>query len=156
MYSFKEVKKAAKNQIEGRAIKLAVLGNCATQFLSTAIEGYAKLEGLNLNVFDADYNQIDAQLFDTDSEVYAFNPDEIVLFLSTDKLYEEFLDKPIEKRKYFADEILMKLGQYWNLISINSKARIIQPNFTEIDDKALGNYSAKVEYTFIYQIRKLN
>ena len=34
--------------------------------------------------------------------------------------------------------------------------RILQPNFTEIDDKALGQYSSKVEAAFIYQIRKLN
>ena len=156
MYSFKEVKKAAKNKIEGREIKLAVLGNCATQFLATSIEGYAKLEGLNLNVFDADYNQIDAQLLDVASEVYSFNPDEIFLFLATDKLYEEFLDEPLADRKSFAEETIKKLTSYWDLISANSKARIIQPNFTEIDDKALGNYSAKIEYTFIYQIRKLN
>ena len=156
MYSFKEVKKAAKNKIDGREIKLAVLGNCATQFLSTAVCGFAKLENLNLNVFDADYNQIDAQLLDPSSEVYAFNPDEILLLLATDKLYEEFLDEPLAARKNFAEETIEKLTQYWDLISSNSKARILQPNFTEIDDKVLGNYSAKVEYTFIYQIRKLN
>lgn len=156
MYTFKEVKKAAKNNIEGREIKLAILGNCATQFLATAVQGYAKLEGLNLNVFDADYDQIDAQLLDDASEVYRFNPDEIFLFLATDKLYEEFLDEPLLARKDFADNVIKKLTGYWDLISANSKARILQPNFTEIDDKALGNYSAKVEYSFVYQIRKLN
>ena len=29
-------------------------------------------------------------------------------------------------------------------------------NFTEIDDRAFGNYSAKVKDSFIFQIRKLN
>ncbi len=156
MYTFKEVKKATKNIVDSREIKLAVLGNCATQFLATAIEGYGKLEGLNLNVFDADYNQIDAQLLDKTSEVYAFEPEDIILFVATDKIYEEFLDMPLALRKDFAEEMIKKLVGYWDLISTNSKARILQPNFTEIDDKALGNYSAKVEYSFIYQIRKLN
>ncbi len=156
MYTFKEVKKAAKNIVDGREIKLAILGNCATQFLATATLGYAKLEGLNLKVFDADYNQIDAQLLDNTSELYAFAPDEILLFVATDKLYEEFLDTPLAMRKDFAKDTLKKLISYWELISANSKSRILQPNFTEIDDKVLGNYSAKVEYTFIYQIRKLN
>ena len=32
----------------------------------------------------------------------------------------------------------------------------MQMNFTEIDDKAFGNYSCKVDSAFVYQIRKLN
>lgn len=156
MYTFKELRKASNIEIEGKKIKVAVLGNCSTQFFCKALLGYAKLQGINLNVFDADYNQIDIQLIDKKSEVYEFNPDNVILWLATDKLYEEFLDLPIEKRIDFADFYLKKIKQYWNFIGNNCKAKILQMNFTEIDDKVLGQYSAKIEYTFIYQIRKLN
>ena len=156
MYSFKELKKGSKLKIDSKEIKLAILGNTATQFFSKAIEGYAKLSSLNLKVLDTDYNQIDAQLLDINSEVYMFKPDNILLWLATDKLYEEFLDAPLERRNKFAEETLQKLQYYWNLIAQNCKARIIQPNFTEIDDKVLGQYSCKVESTFTYQIRQLN
>ncbi|MGN0247469.1 MAG: HAD-IIIC family phosphatase [Lachnospiraceae bacterium] len=156
MYSFKEVKKAAKMLIDGKPCKMAVLGNCATQFFSVSIQGYARLSGIALEVFDADYNQIDAQLLDPESEVYGFKPDYILLWLATDKLYEEFLDMPIADRASFAELTIQKLEYYWNLVEQNSKARILQPNFTEIDDRALGNYSCKVRSSFIYQIRKLN
>ena len=54
MYSFRELQKAKKKIVEGKEIRLAVLGNCASQFLSDAIEGYGKLEGLNISVYDAD------------------------------------------------------------------------------------------------------
>lgn len=156
MYSFRELKKMSKKSVEGKEIKLAVLGNCATQFFSAAIQGYAKLSGINLNVYDADYNQIDAQLLDPSSEVFEFKPDNILLWLSTDKIYEEFLDTPISLRKKFAETYMEKLEHYWELIARNSHARILQPNFTEIDDKALGQYSSKIKAAFIYQIRKLN
>lgn len=156
MYSFRELKKMTKKSVDGKEIKLAVLGNCATQFFSAAIQGYAKLSSINLNVYDADYNQIDAQLLDPSSEVFEFKPDNILLWLSTDKIYEEFLDTPISLRKNFAETYMEKLEHYWELIARNSHARILQPNFTEIDDKALGQYSSKVETAFIYQIRKLN
>lgn len=156
MYSFRELQKAKKRQIEGKENRLAVLGNCATQFISDAIEGYARLSEMNLVVFDADYNQIDAQLLDTSSEVYEFNPDEILIWLATEKIYEDFLRDEIDARKTFAEQYIEKIEHYWDLISKNSSARIIQMNFTEIDDKALGQYSCKVESTFAYQIRKLN
>lgn len=156
MYSFKELKKNAKKNIDSKEIRLAVVGNCATQFFSTTIQGYAKLEEINLSVFDADYNQIDVQLLDSTSEVYNYNPDSILVWLATDKLYEEFLDTPIAERSEFANLVIKKIEYYWGLINNNSKARILQPNFTEIDDKALGQYSCKVKTSFIYQIRKLN
>lgn len=156
MYSFRELQKAKKKSIEGIRDKLVVLGNCSTQFLSEAVEGYAKLSGLNLNVFDADYNQIDAQLLDPVSEVYSFAPEEILLWLGTEKLYEEFLDMDMPARSRFADSYLQKIEHYWELISNNSNARIMQMNFSEIDDKVLGSYSCKIETTFTFQIRKLN
>ena len=156
MYTFKELKKGAKLQYGGEEYRLAVLGNCATQFLSTAIMGCAKLHGINLNVLDADYNQIDAQLLDSRSETYEFLPDYILLYVSSDKLYEEFLDLDSSVRNEFSQAIADKMEQYWELISRYSKAKILQMNFTEINDKAFGNYSAKVDSSFPYQIRKLN
>ena len=156
MYTFKEIKKASKLEVSGKEIKLAVMGNCATQFFSMGIQGFAKLNGLNLSVFDTDYNQIDAQLLDPKSEVYEYAPDEILIWLSTDKLYEEFMDTPIGGKSCFAEETLQRIIHYWDLVANNCGARILQPNFTEIDDKGLGQYSCKVECTFTYQIRKLN
>ena len=156
MYSFRELQKACRLKVEGPEEKVAVLGNCATQFFAAAIEGLGKLNGLNLSVCDADYNQIDAQLLDPASEVYAFHPDEIVLWLCTEKLYEEFLDIPFPERNRFAECILEKLEHWWDLIAAHSGARIIQMNFTEIDDKAAGQLSCKVDSAFVFQLRKLN
>ena len=103
MYSFNELRKAAKQVVEGKEVRVAILGNCATQFFAKSLLGYAKLSGINANVFDADYNQIEAQLLDVDSELYHFSPDTIVLWLATEKLYEEFLDMPLSNRAHFAD-----------------------------------------------------
>lgn len=156
MYSFRELQKGRKKNIEGNEIRLAVLGNCATQFFSEAIEGLGKLSGINLSVFDADYNQIDEQLLEPSSEVYLYKPDEILLWISTEKLYEEYLDKDVSTRSSFAETCMQRIEHYWDLIAKNSKARIIQLNFSEIDDKVMGQYSCKVDLTFVFQIRKLN
>ena len=156
MYPFKELRKNSKQPVSDGARRLAILGNVSTQFLAVAIRGYAALENLPLSVYDADYNQIDAQLLDPASEVYGFEPDSILLWLATDKLYEEFLDLPLEARSGFASSIMQKITMYWDLIAQHCKANILQMNFTEVDDKALGNYSCKVNSAFVYQIRKLN
>ncbi len=156
MYSFRNLQKARKKNIGGRETRLAILGNCATQLLSQAVEGYAKLSNLNLRVYDTDYGQLNEQLLDPSSDVYSFNAGIILLWLCTEKIYEDYLDMPLLSRSRLADDCIQKIKHYWELISQNSRARIIQMNFTEIDDKALGQYSCKVDSTFSFQIRKLN
>ena len=156
MYSFNELRKASKIYVDGKEIKIAVLGNCSTQFFGTAVVGYAKLSGLNVNLYDTDYNQIDFQLLEKCSEIYNFDPDIILFWLATEKLYEEFLILPIKERERFAEFYMQKICNYWKLVENNFCAKIIQFNFTEIDDKVLGQYSCKVESTFVFQIRKLN
>ncbi|MDE6906244.1 MAG: HAD-IIIC family phosphatase [Lachnospiraceae bacterium] len=156
MYSFRELQKACKKEAGGKEIRLAVLGNCATQFFSQAVKGYGRLSGLNLTVFDADYNQIATQLLNPSSEVYGFGADKILIWLCTEKIYEEYLAEEVSLRNTFAETYMQKIQHYWDLIEKNSKAQILQINFCEIDDKAMGNYSCKMDFTFIYQIRKLN
>ena len=156
MYRFRELTKASKKDVEGKEIRLAVLGTCATQFLSQCISGYAHLQGMNLKVYDADYNQIDAQLLDEGSESYAFAPDMMLIYLASEKLYEEFMELPAGSRKDFADSVQKRIERYWDLIEQHSKARILQMNFTEIRDAAFGNYGIKVADSFTYQIRRLN
>ena len=156
MFSFNELRKISKQQINGQEIRIAILGNCSTQLFAKAIDGNCKAENINSLVFDADYNQIDFQLLNKDSEVYSFNPKVLILWISTEKLYEDFLILNADEKASFAENYIEKIKNYWNLIKEHSDAKIIQFNFTEIDDKALGNYSIKVEQSFIYQIRKLN
>ncbi len=111
---------------------------------------------MNLTVFDADYNQIATQLLNPSSEVYGFGADKILIWLCTEKIYEEYLAEEVSLRNAFAETYMQKIQHYWDLIEKNSKAQILQINFCEIDDKAMGNYSCKMDFTFIYQIRKLN
>lgn len=156
MLSFRELQKEKKIVINSHEFRMVVLGNCATQFFSDSIEGMAKHKGINLNIFDTDYNQITEQLLNPESETYRFNPDVILLWLSTEKLYEDFLDLDIEKRTEFSDLIIDKIEMYWGLIDKYSNARVVQLNFTELNDNIAGQYSLKITNTFIYQLRRLN
>ena len=83
--------------------RFALLGDCATQLLATAIRGYALEMNLPLRVFEADYDQIDAQLMDTGSEFYAFAPETVLLYRCTEKLYERFVRTPLDARAAFAE-----------------------------------------------------
>lgn len=155
--SFVELKKNAKKDMEGlKECKIAILGNCSTQHLATALKGYGYKENYNLNIFDSDYNQIDSQIMDDASELYQHNPEFVLIYMSTEKLYEQFCEMNVESRASFADLMLQKISNYWATLNSKIKTNIIQFNFIEIDDRIFGNYANKTPNSFIYQLRKLN
>ena len=136
--------------------KIAVLGNCSTQHLATALKGYGYIEKYNFDIFDSDYNQIDSQIMDEMSELYSFLPDYVLIFMSSEKLYEDFCKTDLNSRNTFADNIIQKLRMYYETVNQRLKTNILQLNFVELDDRIFGNYGNKIDNSFIYQIRKLN
>lgn len=153
MKSFKELKKNLK--IDGSSLptlKVALLGDTATQFLATAIKGIGVDRGYNIDLYEADYNQVERQFMDPTSELFAFNADYVVVFQSTHKLLSKYSELPVEKQHDLADERL----QFIQFICNSIHGRIIYFNFPEIDDVVFGSYANKVNSSFTYQIRKLN
>lgn len=154
---FVTLKKNAKKDMSNlKKIKIAIMGNSSTQHLATAIKGYGYLEKFNFEILDADYNQIDAEIMDENSETYNFNPDYILIYMSTEKIYEDFCRIDISSRDMFADNMIEKIKNYWQMINTRTNTNIIQFNFVENDDRIFGNFSNKLPNSFIYQIRKLN
>ena len=50
--------------------RLALLGDSATQFLAKAIRAQGYDEKLSLEIFEADFDQMDRQILDPNSELY--------------------------------------------------------------------------------------
>lgn len=154
MYLINELIKLSKKTIDSKPLKLCVLGNCSTQFLTKAIKGFGAAKGLNIVTFEAGYDQTEEEILNPDSEMYRFGPDIIVIYLCTEKLYEDFFK--CGDPGCFAENIVSKIKIYHEKITANTGAKIIQFNFAEVNDNLFGNFSAKTRTSFIYQIRKLN
>ena len=154
--SFLKLSKYAARR-EGRSdYKLAVMGDCSTQHLAKAIAGYSVYSGNPVDVLDTDYNQITAQLMDKESEVYDFGPDAVLLFMSTQMLYEKWCRSSDDERKVFAERSFETICRYWSQIDGVLNAKAIQFLFVEEDDRIFGNYGLDVSVSFYYQLRKLN
>lgn len=155
--TFITLKKNAKQDMAGlKEYKIAILGDCSTQHLATALKGYGYQENYHLNIFDSDYNQIDAQIMDDTSETYKHAPDAVLIYMSTEKLYEKFCETSLEQRENFADLTIERIANYWQNLNSKIKTNILQFNFIEIDDRSFGNYANKTPSSFVYQLRKLN
>ena len=157
MLDFTQLKRKLKTPVDGlKQIKLAVLGDSATQFIVQAIRGTGIENSMDIVVFEADFNQIDQQIFDPESELYQFKADVILVFESTHKLLQKYNKKSPSDRNHFAEYSFAHTQQLISTLQNNTNAKLLFCNYTEEDDRVFGQYANKVEESFSWQLRKLN
>ena len=155
MKTLRELKKLAKVELDVPKMKVALLGDTATQLLVTAIKGEAVDRGINLDLYEGEYSQVERQLMDPTSELYEFDADIIIVFQSTHKLGEYHSSLPMENQVLLAEERLSFIASLCENPSFANK-KLIYFNYPEIEDTVFGSYANKVESSFSYQVRKLN
>ena len=156
MKSLIQLKRNLKSDLTGLPVfKLAVVGDTATQLLCTAIRGMGVERGCNIDLFEAEYNQVERQFLDPTSELYQFDADFIVIFQSAHKLGELHSMLNADQQTSLADERINFLASVCENPALAGK-KIIYFNYPEIEDTVFGSYANKVETSFTFQVRKLN
>jgi len=136
--------------------KMAILGDCATQLLAQAIKAIGYDYHLNLEIYEANYNQIDQEIFDRSSDLYKFEAEFFILLHSSQKLLSEFYKLQPEQRAGYADMQLQNFKKLIETLSSHTTRRIIVTNFPEINDSLYGNFANSTVNSFTYQLRKIN
>lgn len=155
--NFSALKKNLKKElINSKTIKIALLGDSATQFLHTAIKGYGVELNFNLKIWESDFNQVEQQILNEDSELYRFHPDIIIIFHSSHKLLSKYNKLKPENQIHFSENELNNYINYYNTLRSKGTFKVIFYNFNEIDDSVYGNYANKLQSSFLFQLRKLN
>ena len=151
--TFKELKRNLKKEVTALpTIRVALVGDTSTQLLAIALKGIAIERGFNLELYEAEYNQVERQLLDLTSELYSFNADYIVIFQSTHKLLSTYNKKDVEYQRNIAEKRL----EFVKSICSSTHQKLIYFNYPEIEDNVFGSFANKVSHSFTYQIRKLN
>jgi len=157
MKTFSELKKNLKKDFTNlTAVKIALLGDTATQLLAQALRGEAYNEGLDLQIWESDFNQVERQVFDDSSELYAYQPEIVILFFSSHKLLAKYNKLKPAAHSLLAQNQVELVESIADKITGQLKARIIYYNYPEINDAVFGNYANKTESSFLFQLRKLN
>jgi FkbH-like protein len=139
-------------------MKIAILGNYATQFLEKPLKKILNNSFSNLDVYSAEYNSIDFELLDTNSQLFLFEPDFVIWHESTLQIRDIFYQTPLSNRQKFADDYKNRLSRYLSIIvEILPRTKIIFPDHNLLfNDNIYGNYSPKVKSSWDFQIQKVN
>lgn len=157
MHEFNTLKKNLKKDFTGfKKLKVALLGDTATQLLGQAIAGAGYDSGYNLEIWEADFNQVERQVFDATSELYQFQPELVIVFKSTHKLLAKYNKVKDDSQSSFAADEISLIEQLNYSLTSSLRAKVIYFNYPEIDDSVFGSYANKVTSSFLFQLRKLN
>ena len=156
MKTIQELKRNLKKDAGGfPTIKVALTGDTATQILCTAICGMGIERGYSIDLYEAEYSQVEQQLLSPDSELHQFDADFIIIFQSTHKLGEHHSMLSTVQQASLADERISFLASVCENPVLAGK-KIIYFNYPEIGDTVFGSYANKVDSSFTFQVRKLN
>jgi len=157
MQSFNTLKKNLKKDFTGfKKVRVAVLSDSASQLLVAALCGYGYEMELDIEIYEAEYNQIDSEIFNAGSGLYLFHPQYVFINRATEKLLNDFYKQPVADRSHFSDDVLHATQGYYDTLQKSLNAKIIINTYPEINDAVFGNYAAKTDVSFIYQLRKVN
>ena len=139
-----------------KKVKVALLGDSATQLLVKALKGYGYEVGYNFDIFEADYDQIEMQTYDSESELYEFKAEYVIIYHSSEKLLKKFYKLDNNDKTSFANRHIEEVSSLYRTITNKSKCKVIYFNLVETDDSVFGNYANKTAFSFLYHVRKIN
>lgn len=150
------IKAAKKLEPDGKQLRVALLGDSAIQLLAKAIHASGRLSGLSVNIYEADYDQIDLQVLSHDSALYTFRPDFIIIYHSVSKLKNRFYSSPLGIKTEFHEHHSSKIENLVRSVASKCSSKIIYLNLPTVQDAIFGNYATKVETSLRFHIRAIN
>ena len=150
----KNIKKLKENQ-GLKEIELALLGDTATQFLRTAIEGYGYEAGYRAEIYESEYDVMETEILDASSGLYEKKRDYVVLYMSTERAYEAFTRLDEKERTSFARQYVDRIRDYWSVVRERTGAGIIQADFNRVDAGIYGQYGNRLKGAWEYQYAML-
>ena len=152
--TFNELNKLSKKTLNGAPLaSAALLADTAPQFMAAALKGVFVSRGINLDLYEAGFGQIDFEVSDPSSPL-SQNPREyIILFQSAQKLLFKHALSDFAAQKNLANE---RRGFVKSLCQKFPKSKIICLNYALIDDGVFGSFANKAESSFVFQTRRLN
>tara|TARA_B110000503_G_scaffold141642_1_gene235785 strand:- start:203 stop:583 length:381 start_codon:yes stop_codon:yes gene_type:complete len=111
-----EIKKNLKKDFSNlKTIKVALLGDTATQFLTQALRGLGYDSGFNIDIWEADFDQIERQVYDLSSENSL--SDKINLLLCNSDLYKENVEIALKiSNKYGLKKMINKYKECYSQV----------------------------------------
>jgi FkbH-like protein len=135
--------------------RVALVADTATQILAGSLKGVAHFSAVALDLFEAEYAQVDLQVMNTDSDLYRFAPETVIIFLSAEKFAQNFSTTTNGERAVQYVNFLEHIKRLHGAISGRGYQTICM-NLLDPGDGIFGHFTNKVEGALTSQVRRVN
>jgi FkbH-like protein len=138
-------------------IKIAILGTYATQFFNRALKKSFRSSEFDISIYESDYNTIDYEVINLDSNLYKFCPDFIIMHESDISFRNEFYSIEDDLKSIFYLEKKNTLTNRINLLSqYLPNTKILYPSLLLKNDNVYGNFYSKTKFSWFFQANLYN
>jgi len=136
-----------------KTIRVAFLADCSLQHLSTILSILGNERGLNLEIYQGDFDGIEMEVIDPKSKFYAFDPQFVVILQQVQNLKTRFYSA---NNPEVVNEKVVNITTIWDSIRKNLNVPIIQSTFVIPAERAFGNYELMVPTSLGSRVVDLN
>ena len=128
---------------ENKKIRVAVLGDCATQHLSVLLRVLFSRHGLEAHVYEGAFDAAEGEACNPQSGLYKHDPEVVIVLSSVQALRDKFYQRTASAAD-FRDEALSRLAGVWDAIRAHSQATILQTTLVAPFERFFGQYDRQV------------
>ncbi len=137
-----------------RKVRIAVLGDCATQNFTQTLASVLKLRGCWPHVYEAGFRQVSQEILDPQSGLHAHRPSFVVLFHAVQTLQDRWAETADRAR--FATTVADEIVHHWDRLLKGGSATVVHHNYCLPLERPFGNYSSHCPASFPYAVRRIN
>lgn len=136
--------------------RVAVLGNCTTQYYTGVLRGIAKAAGMPIQTWEAEYNTVDQTLLDEGSGFYSFQPTLAIFVTAVQALRDVLLAAPLSERAALAEREAERLVSQIRRAACLPGVTVVVHNLVVPYERAWGNLTSRVEGALPEVVRHIN
>ncbi len=137
-----------------RSVRLAVLGDSATQHYCQALGAVLKLRGWYPDLYEAEFDTIRQEVFGEETPLYRHRPQAVILFNTVQALEDRFAVAP--DKGVWIDDVVAELRDTWRELQRRLSPVVIQHTFAIPLDRPYGNQTVAYEEAFAGAVGRLN
>jgi FkbH-like protein len=155
---FQILKEARQPAPEGpgrKKIRLAILGDCATQHLSAVLRVLFSRHGLDAEIYEGAFDAAEGEARNPQSGLYQHEPEVVIVMSTVQSLRDKFYQRSGSAAS-FQEETLSRLAGVWDALRTHSQATVLQTTFVAPFERLFGHYDRQVPGSLSAIVSDLN
>ena len=133
----------ASERPENKKIRLAVLGDCATQHLTVLLRVLFSRHGLDADIYEGAFDAAEGEARNPQSGLYRHDPEVVIVLSTVQALRDKFYQRSGSAGD-FRDETVSRLTGVWDALRAHTQATVLQTTLVAPFERLFGQYDRQV------------